>query len=70
MPVTEEQLYILQANNAESHLETRRCIKTAMIDLMRDKHFDDIRMTDIIRKIGGIALRRLQELQEQNRNHA
>ena len=52
MSVTEEQLCILQANNAESHLETRRCIKAALIDLMRDKHFDDIRMTDIIRRSG------------------
>ena len=52
MPVTEEQLRILKANNEESHLETRACIKGAFIKLLQQKHYDDISMTDIINKSG------------------
>lgn len=52
MLVTEERLRVLRANNEESHLEARAYIKGALIDLLRKNHFDDIRMTDIIKKSG------------------
>lgn len=52
MPVTEERLRILMANNEESRLEARTCIKSALIDLLQQKHFEEIRMTDIINRSG------------------
>ena len=52
MPISEEQLRILMTNNAESKRETRKCIKEAMIDLLQQDSYDNIRMTDIIRRSG------------------
>lgn len=52
MPISEERLRILRANNQELHLETRACIKGALVELLKKKHYDDINMTDIIRKSG------------------
>jgi len=52
MTISEERLRILRANNSESHLETRFCIKSALIDLMQKKPYDKISMTDIINKSG------------------
>lgn len=52
MPVTEERLRILKANNEASHLETRACIRSALVSLLQKKRYDDITMTDIIRKSG------------------
>ena len=52
MPVSNERLRVLQANNKESHLETRECIKSALVALLLKKPYDNITMTDIIRKSG------------------
>lgn len=52
MPITEERLRILRANNGESHLEARACIKGALVALLQQKAYSDISMTDIIRKSG------------------
>ena len=40
------------ANNAQSNLETRNSIKSALLTLLKHKKYDDIRMTDIIREAG------------------
>lgn len=52
MPVSDERLRVLRANNEESHRETRECIKGALVALLLKKPYDDITMTDIIRKSG------------------
>ena len=52
MPVSDERLRILRANNEESHLETRECIRSALVELLLKKPYDNITMTDIIRKSG------------------
>jgi len=44
MPVTEERLRILKANNEESHREARTCIKDALVALMQQKPYSDISM--------------------------
>ena len=40
------------ANNEESHQEARACIRSALVTLLQKKRYDDIRMTEIIRKSG------------------
>lgn len=40
------------ANNAESRENARNCIKTALVTLLKTERYDNIRMTDIIRKSG------------------
>ena len=52
MPVTEKQLRILKKNNEKSHRETRACIKDAFVELLKNKSYSDISMTDIIKKSG------------------
>ena len=52
MKVSEERLCTLRANNEASHMETRECIKTALIDLLGKKPYNAISMTDIINKSG------------------
>lgn len=52
MPVTEERLRILRANNEESHLEARASIRDALIALLQQRSYGDITMTDIIKKSG------------------
>lgn len=52
MPATEKQLLVLKRNNEESHRDTRECIKNALVELLKNKHYSDITMTDIIRKSG------------------
>ena len=52
MPVTEERRRILKANNEVSHLEAMTCIKEALVALLKMKAYEDIFMTDIIRKSG------------------
>ena len=52
MPISEERLRILKANNTESNLVTRTYIKSAFLALLNEKGYDDIRMTDIIRRSG------------------
>ena len=52
MHISEDRLRILRSNNAESNKETRNCIKEALIALLKDKSYDEIRMTDIINKSG------------------
>ena len=52
MPVTKNQLLVLKANNEEAHLETITCIRKALIDLLKRRHYSEISMTDIIKKSG------------------
>lgn len=52
MPVSEERLQILKANNEAYHLETREEIRNALLLLMNEKDYNEIRMTDIIRRSG------------------
>ena len=52
MPVTEERRRIPKANNEVSHLEAMTCIKEALVALLKMKAYEDIFMTDIIRKSG------------------
>lgn len=52
MEISEERRRILQANSAAIHSEAVACIKSALLALMEQKPFDQIRMTDIIRKSG------------------
>lgn len=47
-----ERRNILTKNNKEVNLETRDCIKAALISLLKHDKYEDIRMTDIIRKSG------------------
>lgn len=42
----------MKKNNAEANLETRNCIKSALIALLKTHRYEEIRMTDIIRKSG------------------
>ncbi len=49
MPISEERRRLLEANNAQSRLEARTCIKNAFLSLLREKSYNEIRMTDIIR---------------------
>ena len=55
MPVSNERLRTLRANNEASHLETRECIRGALVALLKKKDYDDITMTDIIRMSSGNA---------------
>ncbi len=52
MPISEKRLRVLKANNEQSNFETRTYIKNALLILLNEKGYDDIRMTDIIRKSG------------------
>lgn len=52
MAISDEKLRVLKANNAESNLFARKCIRDALIVMLRQTNYDDIRMTDIIRKSG------------------
>ena len=52
MSTSEERLRLLHANSAALHAETVACIKNALLALMEQKPFDDVSMTDIIRKSG------------------
>ena len=52
MQVSEERRRLLQANIAAIHPETVACIKSAFLALMEQKPYDDISMTDVIRKSG------------------
>ena len=52
MSTTEKQLRVLKRNNEESRRDTRECIKNALVELLKTKHYSDITMTDIIRKSG------------------
>ena len=52
MPISEERQRVLMKNNAEVNLETRNCIKSALLDLLKHEKYENIRMTDIIRKSG------------------
>ena len=52
MPISAERQRVLNKNNAEVNLETRNCIKAALIDLLKHENYENIRMTDIIRKSG------------------
>ena len=52
MTSTEKQLRVLKRNNEESRRDTRECIKNALVGLLKNKHYSEITMTDIIRKSG------------------
>ena len=52
MSITEQRLRALRANNEESHLEARACIREAPVALLQSKPHRDISMTDIIHKSG------------------
>lgn len=52
MPISEERQRVLKKNNAEVNQETRHCIKTALIELLKHENYENIRMTDVIRKSG------------------
>lgn len=52
MPISEERRRTLMANNAEAKREARRCIKDALLALLEQNSYENIRMTDIIRKSG------------------
>ena len=52
MPISAERQRVLNKNNAEVNLETRNCIKAALINLLKHENYENIRMTDIIRKSG------------------
>ena len=52
MTVSEKQLRVLRTNNEVSHTETRECIKKSLIDLLKNKQYKAITMTDIINKSG------------------
>ena len=52
MTSTEKQLSVLKQNNEESRRDTRECIKNALVGLLKNKHYSEITMTDIIRKSG------------------
>lgn len=52
MTVSEERLRVLRTNNAELHMETRECIKKALLILLEKKPYGSVTMTDIINKSG------------------
>ena len=52
MSATEKQIGALKQNNEESRRDTRECIKNALVGLLKNKHYSEITMTDIIRKSG------------------
>lgn len=43
---------MLMANNADAKEKARTCIKTALVTLLKTERYENIRMTDIIRKSG------------------
>lgn len=47
-----ERRSVLKKNNLQANLEAKRCIKSALLDLLKKKSYDEIRMTDIINKSG------------------
>lgn len=52
MPITEKQRRVLMANNAAAKAEARDCIKTALVSLLKTKRYENISMSDIIRRSG------------------
>ena len=42
----------MMANNADAKAEARTCIKSALVSLLKTERYENIRMTDIIRKSG------------------
>lgn len=52
MPISEKQLQTLAANNIESNRETKECIKEALLALLENTDFENVRMTDIINRSG------------------
>ena len=52
MEISEKRKVHLKKNNAESNYITREAIRDALYILMRKKDFNDIRITEIIKKSG------------------
>ena len=42
MPILEERRRLLMANNAAANQEARRCIKTALVELMKPEPYEEI----------------------------
>ncbi|MNW55741.1 DNA-binding transcriptional repressor FabR [compost metagenome] len=47
-----QRLEVLRLSNAESNKVTRMCIESALILLMKDRHFNVISITEIVKKAG------------------
>ena len=52
MPISDERRQLLMKNNADSKLGAQRCIKEALISLLKKNKYENISMSDIIRKSG------------------
>lgn len=52
MQISEERRQLLMKNNEESKLEAQRCIKNALLTLLKQNKYEDISMSEIIRKSG------------------
>ena len=52
MQISEERRQLLMKNNEQAKLNSQRCIKTALLYLLKQKKYDDISMSEIIRKSG------------------
>lgn len=52
MLTREERLRILKENSINLHKETVACIKNTLIELMKEKRYVDITMTDVINRSG------------------
>ncbi|MFM9277566.1 TetR/AcrR family transcriptional regulator [Paenibacillus jiagnxiensis] len=47
-----QRLEVLRLNNIESNRMTKMCIETALISLMKDRSFQEISITDIVKRAG------------------
>lgn len=52
MTISEQRRRVLAENNATAKREARTCIKTALLALLEQESYENISMTDIIRKSG------------------
>ncbi len=52
MHLTDKQIKTLKQNNEESNALTREAVQEALFLLMKDHDYEDIRITDIIRRSG------------------
>ncbi len=52
MLTPEERIQVLKNNSVTLHTETLTCIKNALLSLMNEKAYDEITMTEIIRRSG------------------
>ena len=52
MQKSDKRKSVLMQNTSEARIEARKCIKSAPIFLLKQKKYDEIRMTDIVQKSG------------------